>query len=416
MTHRSLFPIHAGYLPLLDAAILVTAKDKGFAEEEGIDLVLVRETSWASIRDRMAVGHFEVSHMLAPMPIAAALGLSPIELDVIAPLALGLGGNAITVSKDLADRMNSVSSGQIGNAAVAGKALHSVVFDQSQRGVQKLRFAVVHPHSGHNYELRYWMAAVGIDPETDVEIVVVPPPLMPEALANGQIDGCCVGEPWNTISVLRGCGEIVTTKAAIWKSSPEKVLGVSRTFADKHPERLDALLRALYRAAKWCGEEENRTELASLLSSSDRIGVSAQNIMPALTGTLFINQSRRQTVRDFFLPFEHVATFPWKSHALWFYSQMVRWGHAPWAEHNLMLAADTYRPDLYRRALAPLSAIVPTASAKVEGALLEEMPVGAGQQTLTLGPDGFFDGRVFDPEQVARYLEGFSIDAISTKS
>src|SRR3954454_5454509 len=184
------YRITAGFIPLTDSLLLVTAFEKGFARAEGMDLALIKESSWANIRDRIAVGHFDVPHMLAPMPLAANLGLTPIHVPVVAPMALGLGGNAVTVSTALWDRMKAVGAPETLEAAPVGAALAGVV----EASVEKLRLAVVHPYSGHNYELRYWLAASGIDPDRQVEIVILPPPLMADALTAGRIDGYCVGE------------------------------------------------------------------------------------------------------------------------------------------------------------------------------------------------------------------------------
>jgi two-component system, oxyanion-binding sensor len=220
--------ITAGFMPLLDSAILIAAKEMGFAETEGVDLRLVKERSWANIRDRIAVEHFDMAHMLAPMPIAANLGLTPQALTLIAPFALGLGGNAVTVSTALWTKMEQFGEAAVGDPASVGRALQQVVTAQGTQGNTALKFAVVHPFSGHNYELRYWLAACGIDPDKDIEIVVVPPPLMSIALRDGTIDGFCVGEPWNSVAVNASVGRIITVKSAIWRSSPEKVLGVKR--------------------------------------------------------------------------------------------------------------------------------------------------------------------------------------------
>ena len=222
--------IAAGFMPLLDSAILVVAKAKGFAEDEGVALKLARESSWANIRDRLAVGHFQVAHMLAPMPIAGNLGLTPLPSRTIAPMALGLGGNAVTVSNALWARMLDHGARETLDAATNGAALAAVIRAVPER---RPRFAVVHPYSGHNYELRYWLAACGVDPERDIEIIILPPPLMTEALANGALDGYCVGEPWNTAAVMQGLGHIATVRASIWRSSPEKVLGVEERWAGR---------------------------------------------------------------------------------------------------------------------------------------------------------------------------------------
>jgi ABC-type nitrate/sulfonate/bicarbonate transport system substrate-binding protein len=342
--------IVAGFMPLLDSAVLVAAKEKDFAAAEGIELTLVRETSWANIRDRMAVGHFQVAHLLAPMPIAANLGLTPFAVKTIAPIALGLGGNAITVSHALWARMAEHGATSDLAPATAGRALRNAIASRGRERDAALRFAVVHPFSGHNYELRYWLAACGIDPERDVEIVYVPPPLMADALASGTIDGYCVGEPWSTAATKAGIGRIVTVKAALWRSSPEKVLGAAAAWAEREPEALAALLRALCRSAQWCAAPENHRELAEILSGRAFVDRPVDWLLHGLSGALDIGGGDIQQVRDFFVPFAKAATFPWKSHALWFYSQMVRWGQVAHTPENVAITRDTYRPDLYRSA------------------------------------------------------------------
>jgi NitT/TauT family transport system ATP-binding protein len=405
MSVRSSHEIVAGFMPLLDSAILVAAKEKGFAVEEGVDLRLVRETSWASIRDRMAVGHFQVAHQLAPMPIAANLGLTPLAAQTIAPLALGLGGNAITVSNALWAQM--VDRGATANLdpAMAGRALQRTIAQRGKDWSGPLKFGVVHPFSGHNYELRYWLAASGIRLDREVEIVIVPPPLMADALATSTIHGYCVGEPWNTAATTEGIGHIATVKAAIWRSSPEKVLGVASSWAKNEPDALAALLRALCRAAQWCGLAQNHRELAEILSSPSYVGRPEEWVLHGLSGGLDVGGGEIHKTDDFFVPFAKAATFPWKSHALWFYSQMVRWGQVAHTADNAAIARETYRPDIYRSALKPLGVALPAANAKVEGALLRPTPVGSAGASLTLGPDGFFDGTLFDPDKLDAYIE-----------
>ena len=396
--------IAAGFMPLLDSALLIAAQAKGFAEAEGVELVLLRETSWANIRDRMAVGHVQVAHMLGPMPIACNLGLTPLAAPMVVPMALGLGGNAVTVSRGLWDRMKAEGAGPGLDPNVAGAALRAVVTQRRATGAEPLHFAIVHPHSGHNYELRYWLAACGIAPDRDIATVVLPPSFMPDALAAGTIDGFCAGEPWNTAAASRGIGRIATVKAAIWRQSPEKVLGVDAAWAEREPEALDALLRALHRAAQWCGAPENRAELATLLAGPTHLGCPEDWLKPGLSGDLLLGGDRA-TVPDFFVPHAHAATFPWKSHALWFYSQMVRWDQVAHTPKATGVAQGTYRPDLWRRALGPLGVAQPAANAKVEGALTRPTPVGSAGASLVLGPDGFFDGARFDPDSLDGYIE-----------
>jgi two-component system, oxyanion-binding sensor len=396
--------ITAGFMPLLDSALLVTAKEKGFAEREGVDLALMRETSWANIRDRLAVGHFQVAHMLAPMPIACNLGLTPLAAPTIAPFALGLGGNAVTVSNALWAEMQAHGACPDLDPTRAGAALKAAAAEHARAGGPQLRFAVVHPHSGHNYELRYWLAASGIDPDRDMEIVIVPPPLMADALGAGNIDGYCVGEPWSTAAVMTGGGHIATVKAAIWKGSPEKVLGAQAQWAERHPEALMALLRALYRSAVWCADPANRDTLAGILSRPTYVDRPAEWMLPALSGKIGVGDGEIVQVEEFFVPLAKAATFPWKSHALWLYTQMVRWGQIKHNKANAAIARETYRPDIYRAALEPLGVALPGANAKVEGALMRATPVGSAGASLTLGPDGFFDGTLFDPDKIDDYI------------
>ena len=403
---KSEHQITAGFMPLLDSAVLVVAKEKGLAQAEGIDLTLVRETSWANIRDRLAVGHFQVAHMLAPMPIACNLGLTPLAAPTIVPMALGLGGNAVTVSNALWDEMEARGAKADFDPAAIGRALRAVVAGRSESSGPLLRFAVVHPYSGHNYELRYWLAACGIDPSREIEIVIVPPPLMVDALASGVIDGYCVGEPWNTAAALMARGRIATVKAAIWRSSPEKVLGAASQWALENPDALSALLRALCRSAQWCGDAGNNEELAGILADKAYVGKAPEWTRPALSGRLPAGEGGDVFVPDFFVPFAKAATFPWKSHALWFYSQMVRWGQIDHGAENARIARETYRPDLYRTALKPLGIALPVANAKVEGGLVTATPVGSAGASLTLGPDGFFDGGLFDPDRLDAYIAG----------
>jgi NitT/TauT family transport system ATP-binding protein len=404
MTQKDLLTVVAGFIPLVDASLLIAAREKGFAEAEGIELRLVRETSWANIRDRMAVRHFQCAHMLAPMPIAARLGLTPMPVDIIAPMALGLGGNAITVSNALYEDMIAAGGLSGLDARRSGLAIARVIRTRRERRQGRLVLAVVHTHSAHNYDLRYWLYASGVDPDRDVEIVVVPPPFLPDALANGRIDGFCVGEPWNSVAAQAGQGVIIATKSSIWRSSPEKVLGVEASFAKAEPETLDALIRAVYRAAVWCGDAANRDELASILSRPDYIGVAADAILPALSGTIVLGNGETAHDPDFFIPTARAATFPWKSHAAWFYSQMVRARQTGWSAEDAASASNVYRPDIYRRALFSLNIPQPSADWKVEGALPETRQVSAVAGELQLGPDGFFDGRIFDPDTLEDYV------------
>jgi two-component system, oxyanion-binding sensor len=374
-----------GFIPLLDCASLVVAAERGFAAEEGLDLRLVRETSWANIRDRVIVGHFDAAHMLAPMAIASTLGIGHIKMPFIAPFSLGLGGNAITVSVSLWEEMTR--QGAVGGSftPAQGVALKRVITARERAGREPLTFGMVYPFSCHNYELRYWLAAAGIDPDRDVRLAVIPPPFLADALRTGQIDGFCVGEPWNSVAVDAGVGAIVAPTTALWPLSPEKVLGCRAEWAERYPAQLAGLLRALYRAAAWTEAPENHSEVAKLLAEPRYVGASAGLLHRALSGRLALRPGADPAeLADFFVPASRHATFPWLSHAFWVYTQMVRWRQVEASEENEAAARRTYRPDLYRAALGRVDPDIPSTDLKVER---------------------FFDGRDFDPGNPRAWLE-----------
>lgn len=401
-----------GFMPLVDCAILAVAREKGYARDEGLDLTLVRETSWANIRDRVALGHFDAAHMLGPMPIAASLGIGRAPVATVAPFALGLGGNAITLATDLFAALRDATVEPDGFArfepAAVGRAFAAVLRRRRAAGHAPPVIAVVHPFSAHHYEVRYWLHAVGLDPDADVQITVLPPAAMVAALQERRIDGFCAGEPWGSVAVEAGLGVLAVVKSALWRQGPDKVLGLRADFAERSPTVVAALIRALYRAAQWAGDPLHGPELAALLAGDAYLAMP-----PAMVGRALSNRLIRTTggapadVPDFLVLDRTAATFPWLSHALWFYAQMVRWGHATLSPHHTAVARRTYRPDLFRAALAPLGADVPRADAKVEGALQHPTPVASRSGRLVLGPDGFFDGRLFDPDQLEQYIASF---------
>lgn len=373
--------IVAGFIPLLDCAPLVVAAERGFAAEQGIELVLARETSWANIRDRLVVGRLDAAHMLGPMAVAATLGIGHLQVPIVAPYSLGLGGNAITVATSLWEQMVRAGADVSASPAVQGRALREVVRERERAGAAPLTLAMVYPFSCHNYELRYWLAAVGIDPDREVRLIVLPPPLLVDAMRAGHIDGFCVGEPWNSLAVAQGVGCIVLPTTAIWPHSPEKVLGCRSDWAQRHPQHLQALLRAVHCAASWCEQPANHPELATLLAEPRYVDAPAEMLLHGLSNRLaLVPGSVPRSLPDFYVQARHAASFPWISHALWFYTQMVRWRQIAPAIEHLEIVRSVYRPDLYRAALAGFDPAIPPADCKV---------------------DEFFDGRGFDAEQLS---------------
>jgi ABC-type nitrate/sulfonate/bicarbonate transport system substrate-binding protein len=397
-----------GFVPLLDCATLVAAVEKGFVAAENLDVTLIRETSWANIRDRIMVGHFDAAQMLGPMTVAGSLGIGHLTVPMIAPISLGLGGNAITANNNLWQAMSAHGAVVGASPAQQGQALQRVIAERALKGEAPLTFGMVYPFSCHNYELRYWLAACGIDPDHDVHLVVIPPPLLVDALREGQIDGFCVGDPWNSLAVEAGVGTIVTTTHAIWRLSPEKVLGCRADWADRHPQQLAGLIRAIYRAAQWCEQTDNHEELATLLAQPRHIGAPVEVLRRALNSRLrFTRASNIEHVPEFFVTSRHEATFPWASHALWFYSQMVRWRQTSFSVAALEAVRSTYRPDLYRAALMPLGVQAPMTDFKTERTTEEHFALSAPDASLSFTAEGFFDGRVFEPTDVEGYIKSF---------
>lgn len=338
----------AAFVPLVDSAVLVAAREKGFGSGHGIELELVREPSWASLRDHLNLGYVDCAHALAPLPIASSLGIGQVQLDTLVPFVLGRGGNAVTLSASLvADIERSagalVGDGPRGAAQALGEYL-------AERRVP-LTLAMVYPFSGHNYELRYWLASAGIHPDRDVRLVAIPPPLMVESLRAGHVDGFCVGEPWNSLAVDEGIGRIVATKAQLFPRGIEKVLAVRHSLA-ADAAKLDALLRALAAAAEWCDAPAHHAELAALLARSEYLGVPAPLIERALRGRLQRGGGVVLDEPDFLYFHRYAANAPNRFEALWIYAQMVRWGHVAPSCDQRTAAAAIFRADLYERALS----------------------------------------------------------------
>lgn len=364
--------VRVGFIPLVDCAALVVAAERGFAARHGLRLVLSREPSWAAIRDKVAFGVLDAAHMLAGMPLAMTLGLGgDVHQAMIAPMMLGQGGNAVTVSCGLFAAMRAADpAAMAGPRFGSGRALATVAARRTAAGLPPLRFATVFPFSTHNYELRHWLAAAGLDPDEDVAITVIPPPRMVEHLARGLIDGFCVGEPWNQVAVGEGLGQIVVFKSDIWPASPEKALGLRRDWAESHGDTVAALIRAVADAARWADEPANRSDLAALLAEPRFVGVDAAALEASLTGRPRLAHGAAPIdLPDYHVFHRAAATYPWLSQAEWLLAQMMRWGQMPPASTAELeaIAARVFRPDLYAAALAGTGHPVPNAVRKPEG-------------------------------------------------
>ena len=372
-----------GIVPLMDAAPIVVAKERGFFAEQGLDIDISREPSWANIRDKVAVGALDGAQMLAPMPLSMSLGLGAIREAVITGLALNQGGNTITLSIALCHRMQA-------HGGLTGAALKKVIDEDKLSGRPVLSFAMVYPFSTHNYELRFWLAAAGIDPDRDVRLTVVPPQQMIGHMSAGNIAGFCVGEPWGSLAADMELGAIVANSQTIFGGRLEKVLGVTKAWADAHPNTHNALIKAVLAAAQWC--EANREETADLMAQPAYVNVPRDAARAALSGP----QAPQFAA--------HAANFPWRSQAMWYLTQMQRWGQLGQGADIRRIAEESYRPDLYRIAAQELGLAVPLIDYKAEGAHAHAWVLDKATAPILMGPDLMLDGARFDPTPAPQYL------------
>ena len=380
--------LRIGFIPLVDAAALIVAVDKGFTAAEGLEVELVREISWSNVRDKLNIGLFDAAHLLAPVAIASSLGLGHVKVPIAAPFNLGINGNAITISPALYAALMEEIEGDRFDPMATAKALSRVVTKRRKASAEPLTFGMTFPFSTHNYQLRYWMAAAGVDPDEDVRLVVLPPPYMVDSLANGHVDAFCVGAPWNSVAVDLGIGHILHFVSDILVRAAEKVLAVRQTWAEKNPETVAALVRAAVRAAEFIKHPENRKEAASILAQPERIGVDARVIQRTLDGRLKIapDGTFRESDR-YLLVGREGAGRPEPVQAAWLYAQMVRWGQTQLSEAALKTAMGVFRPDLYDAAVGQRG----------------------GGRDATGGRFGAFAGPAFDPQDLTGYLASFEV-------
>lgn len=381
-------PLHIGFIPLVDASALIVAVDKGFAKAEGLDVTLAREVSWSNVRDKLNIGRFDAAHLLAPVAIASSLGLGHVKVPIAAPFNLGLNGNAITVSPALHAAIMAEIDGDPKNPLVTAQALARVVAARRKAGAEPLTFGMTFPFSTHNYQLRFWMAAGGVDPDEDVHLVVLPPPYMVDSLANGHVDAFCVGAPWNSVAVDLGVGHILHFVSDILVRAAEKVLAVRQNWSERNPEILAALIRAASRAAEFIERPDNRTEAAHILAKPEYIGVDAEVIRRTLDGRLKVSPdgSMRESSRYLLVGREGAAR-PDPVQAAWLYAQMVRWGQTAMRPEALKIAMAVFRPDLYDAAMGQ-----------------QGKPADDGTDAV-----GAFAGPAFNPEDIAGHLAAFKI-------
>jgi nitrate/nitrite transport system substrate-binding protein len=404
-----------GFIKLTDCVPLVIAKENGYFEDEGLYVTLEAQANWKILLDRVISGELDGAHMLAGQPIAATIGFGA-KAHIITAFSMDLNGNGITLSNDLWERMKKATPAlarDLGPRPLKADLLRPVVQELKAAGTP-MKMGMVFPVSTHNYELRYWLAAGGIHPgfytatdingqtDADVLISVTPPPQMPATLAQGTIQGYCVGEPWNQQAVLRGIGVVPITDYEIWKNNPEKVFGVTADWDQRHPCTHIAVVKALIRAGKWLdASPENRKKAAEILSKPEYVGADYRVIANSMTGTWEYHQGDVRPMPDFNVFFRYHATYPFYSDAVWYLTQMRRWGQIgepksdEWYHQT---ARDIYKPDIYLKAATALVR---------EGHLHEdEVPKTDGYKPPTAE---FIDGIEYDGRKPNEYLQKFAI-------
>lgn len=410
-----------GFIKLTDMAPLAIAYEKHFFEDEGLYVTLEAQANWKVLLDGVIDGQLDGAHMLAGQPLAATIGFGT-QAHVVTPFSMDLNGNAITVSNTIWEQMKANIPRQADGKPVhpiKADALKPVVESYRARG-EPFKMGMVFPVSTHNYELRYWLAAGGIHPgyyapaggdisgqlQADVLLSVTPPPQMPATMEAGTIYGYCVGEPWNQQAVFKGIGVPVITDYEIWKNNPEKVFGITAEFAERYPNTAVRIVKALIRAAHWldANDNANRPEAVRYLSQPNYVGADYEVIANSMTGTFEYEKGDRRPIPDFNVFFRYHATYPYYSDAIWYLTQMRRWGQIAEAKPDdwyKEVAKKVYRPDIYRQAAAEL-----IAEGKFGAADFPDFATETGYRTPT---DEFIDGIEYDGSQPNAYLAKFPI-------
>ncbi len=382
-------PVNIGFVPLTDAAPLIVAVEMGFAEEEGLDVNLLREQNWATIRDKLSYGVVDAAHVLLPMAIGISLGLAPTKTRIDFPLVLNMNGNAFVASPNLTTALLE-NGNQLGNARAFGNAL--IKLSRSQ----PIRVAVPFLQSMHVTMLRHLITQLGGLPEDVFDFLVSSPSKIEQLLTDGDVDGFMVGSPWASHAVENGAGHLMLTSNTIWQGAPEKVLGMRYDWLEDNRDTAMRLTRAVYRAANWAARNPNSGVVSEILSRPQYLNVSSSIIENNLLGDTVMATSG-QTQHDplaLQLDAKRIG-FPWQSAAAFVAAQNAPyWNIDPTLAKTV--AHEICRPDIYRQALESANAPLPSANQKVEGSLHSTTEV-PGMNNPILGPDAFFDGKIFDP-------------------
>ncbi|WP_419810376.1 CmpA/NrtA family ABC transporter substrate-binding protein [Bacterioplanoides sp.] len=409
-----------GFIKLTDMAPLAIAKELGYFEDEGLEVELEAQANWKVLLNGVIDGQLDGAHMLAGQPLAATIGFGT-KAHIVTPFSMDLNGNGITVSNGVWGEMKKLVPHENGKPVHPIKADYlKPIVDKYNDAGKPFNMGMVFPVSTHNYELRYWLAAGGIHPgyyaphkgdtkgqiDADAFLSVTPPPQMPATLEAGTIYGYCVGEPWNQQAVFKGIGVPVITDYEIWKNNPEKVFGMTKEFTEKYPNTTVAVVKAMIRAAQWLDADNNanRPEAVKYLSKPYYVGADYDVIANSMTGTFEYEKGDKREIPDFNVFFRYNATYPYYSDAIWYLTQMRRWGQISEAKDDAWykkVAADVYRPDIYAKA----------AKALIEDGEVEakDFPDFATETGFKPPQPDFIDGVVFDGSKPTEYINKFKI-------
>ena len=380
--------LKVGYLRLTDSAPLIIARADGLFARYGLDVELVREVSWANLRDKLVVGQLDAAQLLAPLLMMTSFGAGGLRANLMTGLSLSMNGNAITLSRTLWDAL--ADRADHGNALAMAREFARHVKAQAPDTMPTL--ATVHMFSMHTLLMRLWLRAGGLDPDRDVRIIVLPPEQMGDSLARGIIDGFCVGEPWNTLAVQRGTGAMAATGYAIWNNAPEKVLAVSETWHHHNPATHLRLRLALMEACESLREVVHRERVAEILSRPEYLNLPVKTLLPSLAGKIQMAKHLPPVDQPHFHLFgRFLAGFPWRSQADWMVRRSSELLGKTIADDQLgTLVQQSYRPDLYREAARYLNLPTPNKDYKSEGCHDSPWELGEG---ITLGPDLMISGQ-----------------------
>ncbi|WP_313199345.1 CmpA/NrtA family ABC transporter substrate-binding protein [Rhizobium sp.] len=386
--------IKLGYIALTDAAALIVAKEKGLFDKHGLpEVEVTKQASWGATRDNLVLGGaangIDGAHILSPLPYLMHTGKvtqnnKPVPMAILA--RLNLDSQGISVAADYAGTGVELDASKLKEAFAKKKAAGNEV-----------KVAMTFPGGTHDLWVRYWLAAGGIDPNKDVSTIVVPPPQMVANMKVGNMDAFCVGEPWNEQLVNQGIGFTACTTGELWKHHPEKALGLRADWVEKNPNAAKALLMAIMEAQQWADKMENKEEMAGILGRRQWFNVPPKDVVGRLKGDINYGNGRDIKGTDLYMKFwRDQASFPFKSHDAWFVTENIRWGTFAPGTDVKKLVDQVNREDLWRDA------------AKELGVAASDIPASASR-----GKETFFDGKIFDPDNPAAYLDSLTIKTVS---